>query len=200
MLTENDISLLVNIPEVSAVVDDLRVQFQKTSALEEISEHDFLSSMLMAPPIGMALANGTVSLLEELSLNKKARSFSKGGFFLKQDPVVQVVKYLMQQFDFWEDQFYEELRKIMAVVLVPSILPKMPEEEGAHGIFLTMMNTSYFHIKLLETFFLPEGEDIINCPRQVGLKEYQKLISIGEKLQLNKVPMFCKFLETFEVK
>ena len=49
----------------------------------DLSEHDFLSLILMTPTVGIALANGSISLFEELALNKMARKMSKGGYFLK---------------------------------------------------------------------------------------------------------------------
>ena len=61
----------------------------------------------------MALANGSVSLFEELALNKKARKLSKGGYFLKKDPVVYAMKFLLDKYDIWEARFFEVLRLAM---------------------------------------------------------------------------------------
>ena len=187
---------MAELPSINQVVEDLRKEFLTATSWDKVSHHDFLSSMLMAPSIDMALANGSISLVEELSLNKKARNFSKGGFFLKQDPVVKIVSHLVKQFDEWEERLYQGLRRILNIL----ILPSNGHGQLGEGIFITMMNTSYLMIKLVETFFLPEGEEIINEERSIAQQEYSKLVSIGDKLELSHSPIFKEFLSTFQIK
>lgn len=194
MLSENEIALLIEIPEVGAIVDELKQEF--LAEQEQVSDHDFLSSMLMAPPIAMALANGSISLIEEMGLNKKARNFSKGGFFLKKDPVVRLVQKLIDSFERWELKFYQALEGIVHKLLTPQNTNS--NQEGP--VFLVMLNTPYLIIKLIETFFLPEGEDIIDNQRPISKIEFEKMDWLGQKLALDEVPLFHKFLETFEVK
>ncbi len=182
----------MEIPEISSIVSELKKEFVVHQ--ENISNHDFLSSMLMAPPIAMALANGSVSLMEEMSLNKKARNFSKGGFFLKKDPVVRLVQQLIESFDRWEHKFYQALEDIVQRLL------KANDSIKENDVFLVMLNTPYLIIKLIETFFLPEGEDIIDSQRPISKIEYEKMHWLGQKLALDQVPLFDKFLGTFEVK
>ncbi len=188
---------MVDVPGVKQVLSPLRSEFlADTSWDNQLSEHDFLSTLLMTPSIDLALANGRISLVEELSLNKKARNFSRGGFFLKQDPVVKVVHYLLEQFDQWEDRLYHGLKRILVELIKPSNGQHQPTE----GLFITMLNTSYLKIKLVETFFLPEGEEIIGEERPIAQQEYSKIITIGDKLDLNETPIFTEFLGTFKVK
>jgi len=194
MLSENEIALLIEIPEVGAIVDELKQEF--LTEQQQVSDHDFLSSMLMAPPIAMALANGSISLIEEMGLNKKARNFSKGGFFLKKDPVVRLVQQLIDSFERWELKFYQALEGIVHKLLTPE--RSNLNHEGP--VFLVMLNTPYLIIKLIETFFLPEGEDIIDTQRPISKIEFEKMDWLGQKLALDEVPLFHKFLETFEVK
>ena len=48
--------------------------FLKTEApYLEISDEDFFSLVVMAPTIGIAMADGKITLFEEMALNKKAR-------------------------------------------------------------------------------------------------------------------------------
>lgn len=197
MLSEREIGLMVEMPQVNGVVDPLRSEFIATASWESpLSEHDFLSTLLMTPSIDLALANGKISLSEELSLNKKARSFSRGGFFLKQDPVVKVVHYLLDQFEHWEDRFYRGLNSILITLLPPS----NGHPNGGEGLFETMLNTPYLMIKLVETFFLPEGEEIMGRKRTMAAQEYQKLITIGNKLGFHETPFFQEFLNTFQIR
>lgn len=56
------------------------------------------------------MANGSVSLFEELALNKKARKLSKGGYFMKKDPVVYAMKFLIKKYDSWCEKFYDVLQ------------------------------------------------------------------------------------------
>ena len=70
MFSENEVAIMIEIPEVLETIITSRKEFiEKEANFLEISEHDFLSLVMMTPTVGMALANGTVSLLEELALN-----------------------------------------------------------------------------------------------------------------------------------
>ena len=73
MFTENEVELMVGDPIILDATKEVRKDFIKTEApYLEISEIDFFSLVMLSPTVGIALANGSVSLFEELSLNKKA--------------------------------------------------------------------------------------------------------------------------------
>ena len=201
MFTENEVGQLLEIPEVQDVVKRLHSTFKEEEReFKEISLHDFLSGMLMAPAVALARVDGTTSLFEELSLNKKARQFSKGGYFLKQDPVVRLVICLHSRFKFWEDRFFVGINKILKVV-IPEISTGKDSKliDTEPGIFLAVMKSSHILIRFLETFFLPEGEEITN-KRHISILERQKIISIGDQLQLSEIGSFRNFVNTFEIK
>ena len=74
MFSENEVATLAEIPEISALLTPLKKEFCEAEApYFDISNHDFLALVLMTPSVGVALANGSVSLFEELALNKMAR-------------------------------------------------------------------------------------------------------------------------------
>ncbi len=199
MLTENEVGQLLAIPEVQAAVEPLYQSFiREEKNLEELSLHDFLSGILLAPSVALAQVDGTTSLFEELSINKKARRFSKGGFFLKQDPVVKMVTLMQTRFQHWEVKFFETLKSILSTV-VPEISRPETQPLNERQPFKIIMNTSYILIRFLETFFLPEGEEITNR-RRISQVEYQKINNIGEQLQLSGISSFRNFISTFDVK
>jgi hypothetical protein len=200
MFTENEVGQLLEIPAVQDVVVRLHGTFKEEEGeFKEISLHDFLSGMLMAPAVALARVDGTTTLFEELSLNKKARRFSKGGYFLQQDPVVRMVIRLQSRFLFWEELFFEGINKILKVV-IPEISTgeDSKSKDAEPGIFLAVMKSSYILIRFLETFFLPEGEEITS-KRCISILERQKIISIGDRLQLSDIGSFRNFMKTFEV-
>ncbi len=99
---------MVEEPAILEATKALKQEFvNKEAEFLDISDHDFLALAMMTPTVGIALANGSVSLFEELALNKKARKLSKGGYFLKRDPVVDGMKYLIKDFDIWRNKFFE---------------------------------------------------------------------------------------------
>lgn len=200
MLTENEVGQLLDIPEVKKIVQQLHQSFiQEEKELKDIGLHDFLSGVLLAPSVALAQVDGSTSLFEELSLNKKARRFSKGGFFLKHDPVVKMVILLQARFQIWEYRFFQALKKIL-VSVVPEISQGSKTVSGyGNNPFKVIMNSSYILIRFLETFFLPEGEEITNR-RRVTKDEFQKIHAIGEQLRLSRVGSFRNFITTFEVK
>lgn len=201
MLTENEVDQLLEIPEVRRTVEKLCDQFKEEEReFNNLNLHDFLSGMLMTPSVALAMVDGATSLFEELSLNKKARRFSKGGFFLQQDPVVKMVIYVKSRLHRWEDKILEELRKILQVV-VPEISNGLSSNSAVRDqvTFLEVMRSSYILIKFLETFFLPEGEEITN-KRHITAMEHQKVRDIGSQLGLSGLDSFQNFIKTFEVK
>ena len=157
---------------------------------------------LLAPTVGIALANGSVSLFEELALNKKARKLSKGGYFLKKDPVVYAMKYLIKNYTIWEDKFFGLINLAMhqSFDLEGMKTGKVEEIEFDDATYKrAVMSTPYILIRYLSSFFLNEDEDIINT-RSMVLKDYEKLINIGHKLELDRVPVYQMFTKTFKVR
>jgi hypothetical protein len=199
MLTEKEVAQLLDIPEVKVIVEPLHLSFiEEEQPINNISLNDFFSGLLLTPSVALAQVDGTTSLFEELSLNKKARRFSKGGFLLHHDPVIKMINHLQTSFKHWEQRFLEALNKILGVV-VPEISNVSRAATDTRVSFHTFMHASYILIRLLETFFLPEGEEITN-KRRVSNLEYQKISSIAENLQLSSIVFFQNFIKTFEVK
>lgn len=203
MFTEYEIETIIENEELLKATQVLKKDFVKTEApYLEINDHDFFSLVMMAPIVGIALANGSVSLFEELALNKKARKLSKGGYFLKKDPVVDAMKFLIKKYDVWEDRFCEVLKKAMVLTFDKNslIVPFDPNAEVSESAYkLAVLNTPYILIRYISSFFLEQDEDIIN-KRTIGQKEYERLQHIGKKLDLDKLPIFHMFCKTFTVK
>jgi len=203
MLTENEVGQLIQIPEIRSIVQPIYQGFvEEEQQFQHLSLHDFLSGMLMIPSIALARVDGATSLFEELALNKKARRFSKGGFFLKQDPVIKLVGLLQERLDCWESRFLDGLNGIMKTI-TPEITSAgnsgVEQNNYPENMFLSVMKSSYILIRFLETFFLPEGEELTGH-RTVSRDEYEKILNIGERLQLSGLYSFQNFTRTFEVK
>ena len=114
MLTANEISIILEDHDVLDSVQELKNVFRNKEAPHlEISDHDFLSLIIMMPSISITLSTGDISLMEEMALNKKARTISKGGHYLKKDPVVYAMSFLVKSAAKWEDQFFETIRLAM---------------------------------------------------------------------------------------
>lgn len=202
MFTEYEAELMIENPKIQEATFELKKDFVKTEApYLEISDQDFFSLVMMAPTVGIALANGSVSLFEELALNKKARKLSKGGYFLKKDPVVYAMKYLIKNYTVWEDKFFNVIKISMGESFDIESM-----KTGGGGVEFddatykqAVMQTPYIMIRFMASFFLNEDEDIINS-RSMVLKDYEKLIDIGHKLDLDRIPVYQMFTKTFTVK
>jgi len=203
MLNEKEIASIAVIPEVKELVKDMRKDFCKKEApMLKITQHDFLSLLLIAPSIGIALANGTVSLFEELSLNKKARRYSKGGYFMQKDPVIVAMQYLIKSFDNWEDEMYEAIRKIMLLTFdweATTRIGKARKELDMTALEHEILAAPYVLVQLLGSFFLPDDVDMEET-RRISKVEYEKVEEIGQKLGLDQIPFFLHFCKTFIVK
>lgn len=202
MITEFEIETLVENEEIKREVSSLKKQFLKAeSPLYKMNNHDFLALILLTPHIGVALANGSVSLFEELSLNKKARKFSKGGTFLRKDPVVHAMNLLISSFDTWEESFLKVLKSVMYKTFDRShlLLDEKDAELPAEDFQRVVMKTPYIFVKYLKAFFLTE-DDAITTERKINSIEYDKILFIGQKMELEQLSIFKLFCSTFLVK
>ena len=203
MFTEYEIETLVENEAIKASNFELKKAFIKQEApYLEISDQDFFSLVMLAPTVGVALANGSVSLFEEMALNKKARKLSKGGYFLKKDPVVFALKYLIKKYDEWEEKFLGVIRVAMESSfdihsMERDFDPKMEVSQDDYR--REVLKAPYIFIRFLASFFLEEDEDIISS-RSMSRTDYERLVEIGNKLGLEKIPVFHHFCNTFKVK
>lgn len=205
MFTEYEIASMVEIPEIHEATVALKKDFIRNEApYLEISDHDFFSLIMMAPTVGIALANGSVSLFEELALNKKARKLSKGGYFMKKDPVVYAMKFLIKKYDDWCDKFYSVLKLSIEKSFDYESLEKtsfdQEKEVSEQEYRREVLRQPYILIRFIASFFLENEEEIISIERVIGKSEYHVMLDIGEKIGLSEVPVFQMFCKTFKVK
>ena len=203
MFTEYEIHTMVENKAILDATIVLKKDFIKNEApYLEISDHDFFSLVMMAPTVGIALANGSVSLFEELALNKKARKLSKGGYFMKKDPVVYAMKYLIKKYDDWDDKFYDVIKLSMEELFHKKDLeaPYDPDQEFDYEQYkVEVLKMPYIFIRFLSSFFLEDDENIISY-KNMNKTDFGRLVEIGNKLGLDKIPLFHKFCKTFKVK
>ena len=202
MFTEYEIDTMVENQAILEATMELKKDFIKNEApYLEISDHDFFSLVMMAPTVGIALANGSVSLFEELALNKKARKLSKGGYFMKKDPVVYAMKYLIKTYDTWEDKFFGVIKLSME-----ELFNKKSLEADTNNIEfdyekykVEVLKMPYIFIRFISSFFLEDDENIISY-RSINKTDYGRLVEIGNKLGFDTVPLFHLFIKTFKIK
>lgn len=203
MLTEYEIETMLEVPAILEATQRLKKEFIKSDApYLEISDHDFFSLVMLSPTVGVALANGSVSLFEELALNKKARKASKGGYFLKKDPTVYAMKFLLKNYDKWESRFFEVLKITMSHsfnIEKLKVTTELEEEVSYDEYKREVLHSPYILIRFISSFFLQDDENIIQ-KRSLGKTDYNRTLEIGQKLDLHKVPVFHKFMKTFKVR
>lgn len=203
MFTEYEIETMVENPEILEAAVELKREFLKVEApYLEISDHDFFSLTMMAPTIGIALADGHISLFEEIALNKKARKLSKGGYFMKKDPVVYAMKFLIKNYYNWSDKFFDLLKVAMDKACdLSSVSQRKIDTSGEvnyQEYKKEVLNSPYILIRFIASFFLENDEDIINSDHRIGKEEYQRMLLVGEKLGLDQLVVFQMFCQTFK--
>lgn len=203
MFTEYEIETMVEIPEIMEATVTLKKEFLKIEApYLEITDHDFFSLIMMAPTVGIALADGKINLFEEIALNKKARKLSKGGYFMKKDPVVYAMKFMIKNYYHWSDQFLDVLKLAMKKTCDWNIInkdtPVVGEKVDYQEYKKEVLNSPYILIRFIASFFLKNDEDIINKNHRKGKKEYEQMILMGKKLGLNQLTVFNMLCQTFK--
>lgn len=203
MFTEYEIETMVEIPEILEATLELKKEFLKVEApYLEINDHDFFSLAMMAPTVGIALADGTISLFEEIALNKKARKLSKGGYFMKKDPVVYAMKFLIKNYYNWSDKYFHVLKIAMDNACdLDNVQQRRIDTTGEvdyRAYKKEVLNSPHILIRFIASFFLENEEDIINSDHKVGKDEYHRMLLIGEKLGLDNLVVFQMFCQTFK--
>ncbi len=203
MFNESEITAIIEDPRLLESVRILKKEFKKKEApYLEISDHDFFCLILLTPAVGIALAKGPVSLMEEMALHKKARMVSKGGYYLKKDPVVYAMKFLIDATGQWEDKFYEIIRMAMdRSVDMSGIRNFTDKTEKLSDAELNQLvfNTPYIFIRFMQTFFWEEDHMMLIEKRRISKAEFDKIAEIGRRLHLKNTLIFKKFLDNFVV-
>lgn len=121
---------------------------------------------------------------------------------MKKDPVVYAMKYIIKSYNKWSDRFYSVLKIALKQALSSEYL-NMKEFDASKKVSYTeykkaILAAPYILIRFISSFFLENDEDIINSDHKLGSNEYQKLLEIGETLELDKIPIFQMFCNTFK--
>jgi hypothetical protein len=198
MFNETEITILLKNKPVEKVVQQLKKDFiSKEAPYLALSDHDFFALILLSPEVGIKNADNRISLAEELSLQRKARKYSKGGFFLSKDPVVDALKFLIKKFNVWENEFYSVINQCFHTLLKPDTIALINDAEISfeHKV----MHSPYLLIRFISSLFLEKIEDIWN-PGTIKKIEYDKIIEIGDKIGLNNYLIFKEFTSKYHLK
>lgn len=194
MFTENEVSALLKYPGIQDKIAKLKLEFIKEEAeYLEIETHDFLSLILLTPSVGIALSNGSVSLFEEMALNKKARKLSKGGYWMKKDPVVFAMEHLIKGYDKWSPIFYEGIKNLMdnTVDLDSQIDKNFNIEESKESEqCLQVLKSPFIVVRFLTSFFMNDEEEDILSERKISKVEYDRVDDIAGQLGIKELPIY----------
>ena len=202
MLTENEVATIINDEEIHQEVKRLKKEFKKNEAPNlELNDHDFLSLVLMIPTIGIAMANKSISFKEEMELNKKARRASKGAFFMKKDPVVHAMKFLIKKYEDYEEEFYGLIVTILDKFVDMQTLEKGDIDTLSDQEFrVKVMKAPFLFVRIMRAFFLAGADEDVTMGRKFSEMEFGKLKEIGVRLNIQDTVLFKKFLSTIDVK
>ena len=204
MFTENEIGALIINPEIKDATQRLKEDFiEKEAPFLELCDHDFLSLVLLTPSVGIALANNSVSLMEEMALNKKARKYSKGGYFLKQDPVVSAMGYLIKHYDNWSDIFYAHIKLLINELMDKDELMKsrIADADSTDEEFcVEILKSPFILVRALSSFLSNSEDEDFSAIRKLPKIEYDRIIEILEKVEMIEIPLVKKHLSKLVIK
>lgn len=199
MFTEFELATMAEHPAIKDATEKLKEELkEKEGQVLDLSNHDFLALAMMAPSVGIALANGSVSFFEERALNKKARKLSKGGYFLEKDPVVYYMKFLIKNWETWRGPFLNLIKATMDVTFNRQRVISDQTTDGElndNQFRMAIMRTPYVLIRYIGSFFMEDDEDIFSS-RDISEVEYKAMTDIGAELGLDEIPIFNKICET----
>lgn len=203
MLTELEIEAIIADENLRAEVYELKKRFLMEEApYMEISDQDFLGLILLAPSLKIALADGSVSFFEEKRLNKKARSYSKGKYWLKKDPVTTAMNFLLKKFDKWEEEFFSVLKNILKITFNKNDLLRNMLETGdvsSQSFKKDILNAPNLFKRMMVSFFVDKDEELIKS-KNISQLQFETIKDIGTKLEFDNLPLFQRFIKTYNVK
>ena len=204
MFTENEIGALILDPQIKEATEKLREEFiEKEAPFLEISVHDFLSLVLLTPSVSIALANGSVSLMEEMALNKKARRYSKGGYFLKQDPVVNAMGYLIKHYDVWSEIFFAHIKSLIEIMLNKDELMNSNiagTDTTDEQYCVELLKAPFVLVRFISSFLNNADDEDLSVERKIAKNEYDRIIEILEKVDMINIPLVKRHLVKLVVK
>ncbi|MCC5944423.1 MAG: hypothetical protein JJT94_05765 [Bernardetiaceae bacterium] len=203
MLTESEINVLLNEEHFANTTQNLKAQFQKAAALEEeLSYNDFFVLMMVMPSISIALANGKISIFEEISIFRKAQQLSRRKKIEKEDVLYQALTYLTSNFKEWETPFYTQIKNILYVSLQanPKLWAYIQSEDSVTGDYhKDLLNAPYILLKLIKFLFLEEEQELVG-KHLISRSEHETIQKIGQTIDLHKIPLFQFFMASFDVR
>lgn len=204
MFTENEINALVVNPTIEELTTRLKDEFIETCApYLEISNHDFMSLAILTPTIGVALSNGSVSLIEEMTLNKKARKLSKGGYWIKKDPVVYAMGHLIKHFDDWSDKFLSYLYQVVDLCIdKEDLMQSKVDGEGVtdEEFLIEVLKAPFIFIRFLSSFFHNDEDEDFVATRNISKVEYDRMLSYADAIGIGDIPIFKKYITKLNIK
>jgi hypothetical protein len=204
MFTENEIDALVSDQKIKDITESIKTEFiEQCAPYLEITNHDFLSLALLTPTIGVALSNGSVSLIEEMTLNKKARKLSKGGYWMKKDPVIIAMGHLINNFDDWSDKFLDYLKQITEFSYKKEeLMYSHVADEGVsdEDFILEVLRAPFMFIRFLSSFFQNDEDEDFVSERNVSSEEYNRMKYMAKRIGIDEIPIFKKYMSKMIVK
>ncbi len=165
---EGDVGAFIVDPDSEELKDQIRYDLRVSKAevfMGNLSDDNAVYSIISvrgSNTIRIANLNGekdpeinvytAPALLEKEFRNK---TFAKGGYFLKKDPVVYAMKYLIKNYTIWEDKFFDLINMAMHECFE---LEGMKTAKGKEIKFndsaykSSIMTTPYIFIRFLSGF------------------------------------------------
>lgn len=204
MFTENEIDALIKNNEILNATQKLKGEFLEQDApFLDISDHDFLSLVLLTPSISIARANDSISLMEEMALNKKARRYSKGGYFMKLDPVVNAMGTLIKCYDQWEDKFLLHLKFIGDLMLDKKELlqSKVADDSTTDEQYcFELLKAPFMLVRMIGSFLSNSENEDLSAERKILQVEYDCIVDLLTKIDLIDIPLVKKHISKLKIR
>jgi hypothetical protein len=198
MLTYNELATLLEDGQLEAELAALKRQSsQELPLLQELNVLEFAVLVLLTPAVGIALAQGNISLFEELSLQRKIKRLLQD----RVEDMYKVLKSMLPFFAQYQDTYYQFIGKLIFNTFEknPLFLEGLQKQLPTHSLALNLLHAPWILVKLLSFLFLEEDEQL-TAPPTFSAAEFEKIVEIGRKTGISKLPLFEQFCNQITVK
>ncbi|WP_027001597.1 hypothetical protein [Hugenholtzia roseola] len=198
MLTYNELATLLEDAQLEAELEALKAAASKDlPLLQDLGQLEFAVLVLLTPAVGIALAQGNISLFEELSLQRKIKRLLHN----QVEEMYKVLKSSLPFFAQYQDDYYGFIGKLTFSTFHknPLFLEGLQKQALTHSLALNLLHAPWILVKLLSFLFLEEDEQL-SAPPTFSAAEFEKIIEIGRKTGISKLPLFEQFCQQITVK
>jgi hypothetical protein len=111
------------------------------------------------------------------------------------------MSFLIKSYDKWEDEFFKVLKEILKLTFQQNTLLRTMLETGdisSQNLNKDLLHAPLLFTRMLTSFFMNRDDELIKS-KNISKLQFETIKDIGHKLEFDRLPLFEKFINTYNV-